>query len=113
VLRTGIEDRGDNETRFAWLAHAGADAAPPLRAASAAPWNRPRWSSGAREADHSGWLVRCLDESPAARLTHEDTSRDRWRASRQLQFFADLTGIARAHVAEAIAGVGELCEQVT
>src|ERR1700704_2183359 len=36
VLREGVEDRSDNETRFVWVARAGSATAPPLRAQAGA-----------------------------------------------------------------------------
>ncbi len=112
VIRAGIEDRGDNETRFAWLARRDGGA-PPLIAASSTPWKTSLvfWGAG---ADHSGWLVRCLDEFARREinLTKIESRPLRERLGSYM-FFADFVGHAEeANVAEAIAGVGALCEQV-
>ncbi|HTR89391.1 MAG TPA: prephenate dehydratase domain-containing protein, partial [Solirubrobacteraceae bacterium] len=64
VLREGVQDRDDNETRFVWLA-AGERAAvpePPLREEGQGDeWKTSVvfWGPG---ADSAGWLVRCLAE---------------------------------------------------
>jgi prephenate dehydratase len=113
VVRAGIEDRRDNETRFAWLARADAGAAPPLRDVAAAAWKTSLvfWGAG---ADHAGWLVRCLDEFARREinLTKIESRPLRERLGSYM-FFADLGGHREdGPVAEAIAGVGQLCEQV-
>jgi prephenate dehydratase len=117
VLRAGIEDRPDNETRFVWLARAAAegadrDAPPPLRVL-AREWKTSLvfWGAG---AEHPGWLVRCLDELARRdiNLTKiESRPRREWLGS--YMFFADLAGRADdPSVAEAIAHIRAMCEQV-
>jgi prephenate dehydratase len=114
VIREGVEDREDNETRFLWLARAR-DAAqpPPLRAQAPTEWKTSLvfWGLG---ADSPGWLVRCLDEFARREinLTKIESRPTRERLGSYM-FFADL--LARAdeqHVAAAIAGMRELSEDV-
>ncbi|HWG07774.1 MAG TPA: prephenate dehydratase [Solirubrobacteraceae bacterium] len=117
VIREGIEDREDNETRFAWLARGeGAHAAlPPLRAADVA---RAKWKTSlvfwGLGAKRPGWLLRCL--STFARRDINLTkieSRPRREQLGDYMFFVDLEGrIAETHVAQAVDALGELCEEV-
>jgi prephenate dehydratase len=116
VLRAGIEDRADNETRFVWLARAAAEGAdrdaPPLRVLTR-EWKTSLvfWGAG---AERPGWLVRCLDELARRdiNLTKiESRPRREWLGS--YMFFADLAGRADDPlVAEAIEHIREMCEQV-
>jgi prephenate dehydratase len=116
VLRAGIEDRADNETRFVWLARAAAEGAdrdaPPLRVL-AREWKTSLvfWGAG---AERPGWLVRCLDELARRdiNLTKiESRPRREWLGS--YMFFADLAGRADdPSVAEAIERIRAMCEQV-
>jgi prephenate dehydratase len=116
VLRAGIEDRADNETRFVWLARATAQGAerhaPPLRVL-AREWKTSLvfWGAG---AERPGWLVRCLDELARRdiNLTKiESRPRREWLGS--YMFFADLAGRADDPlVAEAIARIRAMCEEV-
>jgi len=119
VLREGVQDRDDNETRFVWLARAQNDehsselGAPPLRASTAEEWKTSIvfWGPG---ADHPGWLVRCLDEF-ARRDINLTKIESRPRPGRlgSYMFFADLGGRpSETGVADAVAGVRALCEQV-
>ena len=113
VLRAGVEDREDNETRFVWLARAGEqDARPPLRV----PGSDPRtaivfWGAGAR---HPGWLVRCLDEFAAREINlHRIESRPRREQLGDYMFFVELAGEeADEPVAAALEGLRALCERV-
>jgi prephenate dehydratase len=115
VLRAGVEDRADNETRFVWLAGAViADVRAPLRAhEEGGEWKTSLvfWGAG---AEHAGWLVRCLDEFARRDINlTKIESRPRRQGLGSYMFFVDLA--ARAHdppVAEAIAGVGAICEEV-
>jgi prephenate dehydratase len=116
VLRAGIEDRADNETRFVWLARAGAEGAdrhaPPLRVL-AREWKTSLvfWGAG---AERPGWLVRCLDELARREINLtkiESRPRREWLGS--YMFFADLAGRADDPlVAEAIARIRAMCEEV-
>jgi prephenate dehydratase len=116
VLRPRIEDRGDNETRFVWLARA-AQAGP---AAEAAPlrdttgeWKTSLvfWGAG---AEHPGWLVRCLDEFAQRDINlTKIESRPRRERLGSYMFFADLAGRAEdSAIAEAIARIRAQCEEV-
>lgn len=112
ILREAIEDRDDNETRFAWLAREG-QAAPPLRAQPTTPWKTSIvfWGPG---ADRSGWLVRCLDEfaQRTINLTKIESRPLRARLGTYM-FFVDLDGHPdEARVSGAIAGVSARCETV-
>ncbi len=124
VIRERIEDREDNETRFVWLARAasadgrsGTAAAqagrPPLRAGEGGEWKTSLvfWGAG---AERPGWLVRCLDEFARRDINlTKIESRPRRQGLGSYMFFADLAGRAEdPPVAEAIAGVGAMCEQV-
>jgi prephenate dehydratase len=113
VIREGVEDRDDNETRFVWLARAGGTEEPPLRANATGEWKTSLlfWGLG---AERPGWLLRCLEEFARrdVNLTRIE-SRPLRRRLGTYMFFADLGGRAEeAPVADAIAGVGALCEEV-
>jgi prephenate dehydratase len=112
VLRDGVEDRDDNETRFVWLARAGAGA-PPLRADATGAWKTSLvfWGRG---ADSPGWLVRCLDEFACRSINlTKIESRPQRGALGSYMFFVDLAGrVGEAQVDEALAGVGALCEEL-
>lgn len=120
ILREGIEERDDNQTRFAWLARAGDGAQspagvkpPPLRSAPATPWKTSLvfWGAG---TDHAGWLVRCLDEFAQRdiNLTKIESRPLRARLGSYM-FFVDLDGNPdEPPVADAIAGVSARCETV-
>lgn len=117
VLREGVQDRDDNETRFLWLAtrpptgEAGDTALPPLRPAAGEPgWKTSLvfWGAG---ADSPGWLVRCLDEFArrSINLTKIESRPKRERMGNYM-FFVDLQGRASdPAVAEAIAGLEAIC----
>jgi prephenate dehydratase len=114
VLREGIQDRDDNETRFVWLARRGCGREPPRPPARA---EAPRttslvfWGAGAAQP---GWLVRCLNElaDRDVNLTRIE-SRPRRERLGSYMFFADLVGDA-AHdpVADGIAAMRSICEEV-
>jgi len=114
VLREGVEDREDNQTRFVWLARTGEDPGPlPLRTGGA---GEPRtaivfWGSGAR---HSGWLVRCLGEFAARDINlHKIESRPRRDLVGDYMFFLELAGDeGEEGVAAALEGLRALCERV-
>jgi prephenate dehydratase len=135
ILREGVQDRDDNETRFVWLARgkgiyradaqaisadhaapAGAGGksgqAPPLRARSGAGWKTSLvfWGAG---ADRPGWLVRCLDEFGAREINlTKIESRPKRERMGSYMFFVDLQGrVSDPTVAEAVAGLERLCEQ--
>jgi prephenate dehydratase len=116
VIREGVQDRDDNETRFVWLARRGMDVAPPLRCVDCTPalpckTSLVFWGLG---AERPGWLVRCLDEFArrGINLTKIE-SRPRRERLGSYMFFVDLAGSAeQVPVAEAIAGLRTFCEQV-
>lgn len=113
VLRAGVEDREDNETRFVWLARSeDAASSPPLREQG----GEPRcalvfWGQGAR---HAGWLVRCLDEFAARDINlHKIESRPRREQLGDYMFFLELAGEEHEEdVAAALDGLRALCERV-
>jgi prephenate dehydratase len=115
VLREGIEDRDDNQTRFVWLAAARALLDPPLLSGAGVEdeWKTSLvfWGAGAERA---GWLVRCLDEFARRDINlTKIESRPRRRRLGNYMFFADLAGrTENPAVAEAIAGVEGMCEAV-
>jgi prephenate dehydratase len=113
VIREGVQDRDDNETRFVWLARTGESAEPPLRPSATGEWKTSLmfWGPG---TDSPGWLVRCLDEFArrGINLTKIE-SRPRRERLGSYMFFADLGGrLSDASVADAVAGVRSLCEVV-
>jgi prephenate dehydratase len=104
VLRAGVEDVADNETRFVWLGPVGAppggpgDSRPPL-----GPWKTAIvfWGVG---SEAPGWLVRCLSELSTrdVNLTRIE-SRPRKQGLGRYMFFADLEGRdSEPHVAQAL-----------
>ena len=118
VLREGVEDREDNETRFVWLARSqrvadgSAQGAPPLRAGGG-EWKTSLvfWGPG---ADRPGWLVRCLDEFARREINlTKIESRPRRERMGSYMFFVDLGGQREEPaVAQAIEGLRMLCEEV-
>jgi prephenate dehydratase len=114
VLRAGVEDRADNETRFVWLARAqDAGTLPPLRAPAREGWNTSLvfWGAG---AERPGWLVRCLDEFARRDINlTKIESRPRRERLGSYMFFADLAGaLQEPRVTEALAGLEGMCEEV-
>jgi prephenate dehydratase len=114
VLREGVEDRDDNETRFVWLARAAdaEEAAPPLRAAGGEPrCSIVFWGPG---AGHPGWLVRCLNEFAEREINlTKIESRPRREQLGEYMFFAELQGGEHdERVAAALDGLRGLCERV-
>jgi prephenate dehydratase len=108
VLRSGVDDVADNETRFVWLAPAGSpvgDAGIP-GAAARGPWKTAIvfWGVG---SEAPGWLVACLNEfaSRDVNLTRIE-SRPRKQGLGRYMFFADLEGRdTEPRVAEALTGL--------
>jgi prephenate dehydratase len=93
VLRAGVEDVPENETRFVWLARVGAPPGAPGAAAPAlGPWKTAVvfWGMG---AEAPGWLVRSLAEfaSREVNLTRIE-SRPRKQGLGRYMFFVDLEG---------------------
>jgi prephenate dehydratase len=114
VVREGIEDREDNQTRFVWVAAAGGGDPPvaPLRDGERGEWKTSLvfWGVG---SESPGWLVRCLDEFARRdiNLTRIE-SRPRRQQLGSYMFFADLAAQASdERVAAAISGVRDICER--
>jgi prephenate dehydratase len=116
VIRESVEDRADNETRFAWLARVartGQRPQPPLTAQGGGDWKTSIvfWGAG---AESPGWLVRCLGEfaSREINLTKIE-SRPRRERMGHYMFFVDLAGRRDdGPVAAAIAAAKAQCEHV-
>ncbi|MGZ4184600.1 MAG: prephenate dehydratase [Solirubrobacteraceae bacterium] len=112
VLRAGVEDVADNETRFAWLGRVGAPSGGPDPGASASgPWKTAIvfWGLGSEEP---GWLVGCLAEfaDRDVNLTRIE-SRPRKQGLGRYMFFADIEGRDdESHVAEALDGLRQRVE---
>jgi len=107
VLRAGVEDVTDNETRFVWLGRVGTPAGgpgePPL---DAGPWKTAIvfWGVG---SEAPGWLVGCLSEFAGreVNLTRIE-SRPRKQGLGRYMFFCDLEGRdTEPHVATALHGL--------
>ncbi len=118
VIREGIEDRDDNETRFAWLARGGGgeDAAlPPLRASevASAKWKTSLvfWGLGAKRP---GWLLRCLATFARREINlTKIESRPRREQLGDYMFFVDVDGrLSEARLTQAVDALRELCEEV-
>jgi prephenate dehydratase len=93
VLRAGVEDVADNETRFVWLAPAGSPPGGPADSEPlVGPWKTAIvfWGVG---SEVPGWLVRCLAEfaTREVNLTRIE-SRPRKQGLGRYMFFADLEG---------------------
>jgi prephenate dehydratase len=121
IVREGVQDRDDNETRFLWLGQIRGEetssAVPPLRGAS--DGQRRRWKTSlvfwGPGADSPGWLVRCLDEFARREINlTKIESRPRRERLGHYMFFVDLDGGLSDGVAmrEALAQVREMCEEV-
>ncbi|HVS29128.1 MAG TPA: prephenate dehydratase [Solirubrobacteraceae bacterium] len=86
ILRSGVEDVAENETRFVWLARDGD------RPSSHGPWKTSLvfWGVG---ADAPGWLVRCLSEFAfrGVNMTKIE-SRPRKQGLGRYMFFVDVEG---------------------
>jgi len=107
VLRAGVEDVADNETRFVWLGPVGASpGAPGDPDPARGPWKTAIvfWGVG---SEAPGWLVDCLSEFAArnVNLTRIE-SRPRKQGLGRYMFFIDVEGHdSEPHVAEALAGL--------
>jgi prephenate dehydratase len=110
VLRAGVEDVPDNETRFVWLGPVGAPpggpASPGAGADPIGPWKTAVvfWGVG---SEAPGWLVHCLSEfaTREVNLTRIE-SRPRKQGLGRYMFFLDLEGRdVEPHVADALAGL--------
>jgi prephenate dehydratase len=109
VLRAGVEDVADNETRFVWLGPVGAPPGGPAAPGAPAPlgpWKTAIvfWGVGSEEP---GWLVACLSEFArrGVNLTRIE-SRPRKQGLGRYMFFIDLEGRDQEpHVVAGIDGV--------
>jgi prephenate dehydratase len=104
VLRSGVEDVADNETRFVWLSRGGGGLGEP----ALGPWKTAIvfWGVG---AEAPGWLVSCLAQfaSRGVNLTRIE-SRPRKQGLGRYMFFVDLEGRDDdAAVADALHALGE------
>jgi prephenate dehydratase len=114
VLRDGIEDVTDNETRFVWLGPVGAaPGGPGAPHPPRGPWKTAVvfWGVG---SEAPGWLVRCLSEfaSRDVNLTRIE-SRPRKQGLGRYMFFLDLEGRdTEPHVSDALAGLREHVEKL-
>jgi prephenate dehydratase len=112
VLRAGVEDVADNETRFAWLGRAGAPSGGPGPGGGpSGPWKTAIvfWGVGSEEP---GWLVGCLAEfaDRDVNLTRIE-SRPRKQGLGRYMFFLDIEGRdIEPHVAQALEGLGARVE---
>jgi prephenate dehydratase len=116
VIREGVQDRDDNETRFVWLGREeGGETrpSPPLREPAGEQWRTSIvfWGAG---AERPGWLVRCLDEFARRDINlTKIESRPRRERLGSYMFFADLTGRGEEPpVADAIGSVRALSAEV-
>jgi prephenate dehydratase len=108
VLREGVEDHPDNETRFVWLAPTGSG--PALSKSTRWKTSLVFWGRGAEQA---GWLVSCLSELAErnVNLTRIE-SRPHGHGLGRYMFFADLEGrTSDAAVSEAVAGLRAHCDE--
>ncbi len=108
VLRAGVEDVADNETRFVYLGPAGAPPGGPAltEGAPLGPWKTAIvfWGIG---SETPGWLVACLSEfaDRDVNLTRIE-SRPRKQGLGRYMFFCDVEGRdTEPHVAAALAGL--------
>jgi prephenate dehydratase len=112
VLRAGIEDVADNETRFVWLSHVHAPSDMTVQGRRIiGPWKTAVvfWGIG---SEAPGWLVECLAEfaSRGVNLTRIE-SRPRKQGLGRYMFFLDLEGRStEAHVEGALKALGERVE---
>jgi prephenate dehydratase len=111
ILRENVEDHPDNETRFVWLARAGATAPSPAPDSPAPDSSRGAFKTalvfwGAGSAG-PGWLVRCLSEFARrdVNLVRIESRPLRQRLG-EYMFFLDLVGaIDDDPVSDAVAGL--------
>jgi prephenate dehydratase len=113
VIRSGVEDRDDNETRFVWLARAGEEQRLTPRQEPGPEWKTSLvfWGLG---AERPGWLVQCLDEFARREINlTKIESRPRRERLGNYMFFTDLAGrLQEPGVTSAIEGLRALCEGV-
>jgi len=117
VLADGVEDVAGNETRFVWLARAGAADRPAASAGDGdgdgATFKTAIVFWGA-DTERPGWLVACLSAfaERGVNLTRIE-SRPRRQGLGSYMFFVDLEGrVGDPHVQDGLAGVREHAEVV-
>jgi prephenate dehydratase len=108
VLRAGVEDVADNETRFVWLGHVEGTRASPD---ATGPWKTAIvfWGIG---SEAPGWLVNCLSELATrnVNLTRIE-SRPRKQGLGRYMFFIDFEGRdSNPQVTDALAALREQVE---
>ncbi len=113
VLAAGVEDVPGNETRFVWLAPAGAGDAAGDPRSGAGPFKTAIvfWGAG---TERPGWLVACLSAfaDRGVNLTRIE-SRPRRQGLGSYMFFVDLDGqVNDPHVMAGLAAVREHAEVV-
>jgi prephenate dehydratase len=114
VVREDVQDRMDNETRFAWLARVEQAAVrPPLRARTNGAWKTSLvfWGAGSGSA---GWLVRCLAEFAQREINlTKIESRPRRGRMGSYMFFVDAEARGdEKPLQDALEGLRGLCEEV-
>ncbi|HEY8625346.1 MAG TPA: prephenate dehydratase [Solirubrobacteraceae bacterium] len=114
ILRAGVEDVADNETRFVWLGPVGAaPGGPGDTQAPIGPWKTAIvfWGIG---SESPGWLVSCLAEfaGRGVNLTRIE-SRPRKQGLGRYMFFADLEGRdSDPHVEAGLSGLRARVERL-
>jgi prephenate dehydratase len=114
ILRDGVEDVADNETRFVWLGPVGAAPGGPGRTpAPIEPWKTAIvfWGVG---SESPGWLVSCLSEfaQRGVNLTRIE-SRPRKQGLGRYMFFADLEGRdSDPHIDDGLNGLRDRVERL-
>lgn len=111
VWEADVEDVDGNETRFAWVVRADADAGlepvgPGAHWRTTVAW----WGTG---AEAPGWLVRCLSEFAfrGVNLTRIESRPRRTAGAREYVFWVDADGaLTTPAVAEAVAAVADQAE---
>lgn len=114
VIAERIQDREDNETRFVWLARADSGSGAPRLRAQTGNGHKTSlvfWGAG---ADHSGWLVMCLNEFARRKINlTKIESRPMREQLGHYMFFVDLEGsLQDAVVSQALTDLRAMCEQV-
>ncbi|HEY1523635.1 MAG TPA: prephenate dehydratase [Solirubrobacteraceae bacterium] len=107
ILRQGVEDVPENETRFVWLGPVGCPPGIPGRTEPViGPWKTAIvfWGLG---DDGPGWLVGCMTELSAAQINlTRIESRPRKQGLGHYMFFVDLEGrVTESDVGGALEGL--------
>ena len=123
ILREGVEDHPDNQTRFVWLAHAREAGACAGAAEVGARLATATGAEGSRKtslvfsgpgAQAPGWLVRCLSEFASREVNlSRIESRPRRQGLGSYMFFVDVEGDrGEVSVAGALEGLELHCDRV-